>query len=25
MSIPCGWWIGEQEQARVVKCIKDGW
>lgn len=25
ISIPCGWWIGEQEQERVVQCIKDGW
>jgi perosamine synthetase len=25
ISIPCGWWVGEQERERVVQCIKGGW
>lgn len=25
ISIPCGWWIGEQERERVVQCISSGW
>jgi perosamine synthetase len=25
VSIPCGWWMGEQELARVVQCIGSGW
>jgi len=24
ISIPCGWWIGEQELERVVECIQGG-
>lgn len=25
ISIPCGWWVGEQERERVVQCISSGW
>ncbi|HXA47777.1 MAG TPA: DegT/DnrJ/EryC1/StrS family aminotransferase [Burkholderiaceae bacterium] len=25
ISIPCGWWMGEQELERVVQCIGSGW
>lgn len=25
ISIPCGWWMGEQELERVVSCISGGW
>ncbi|SRR5579875_1129694 len=25
ISIPCGWWVTEEDRARVVDCIKSGW
>ncbi|MFH1044820.1 MAG: DegT/DnrJ/EryC1/StrS family aminotransferase [Pseudomonadota bacterium] len=25
LSIPCGWWLTEEERARVVACIRSGW
>jgi dTDP-4-amino-4,6-dideoxygalactose transaminase len=25
ISIPCGWWVGDDERERVVQCIRDGW
>ena len=25
LSIPCGWWLGEQELERVADCIRSGW
>jgi dTDP-4-amino-4,6-dideoxygalactose transaminase len=25
LSIPCGWWVGEEEREFVVECIRTGW
>ena len=25
LSIPCGWWVGEEERESIVKCIRAGW
>ena len=25
LSIPCGWWVGEEERQYVVNCIREGW
>lgn len=25
LSIPCGWWVGDEERKRVVECIRSGW
>ena len=25
LSIPCGWWVGEEEREHVVECIRTGW
>lgn len=25
LSIPCGWWVGDEERECVVDCIRDGW
>lgn len=25
VHIPCGWWVGEEERALIVNCIKKGW
>ena len=25
VSIPCGWWVDEEDRARVLACLRDGW
>lgn len=25
LSIPCGWWVGDEERELVVECIRAGW
>lgn len=25
LSIPCGWWVGDEERERVVECLRSGW
>lgn len=25
LSIPCGWWVSEEERTRIVECIRAGW
>lgn len=25
LSIPCGWWVGDEEREFVVECIRAGW
>jgi dTDP-4-amino-4,6-dideoxygalactose transaminase len=25
VSIPCGWWVTEEDRAYIVNCIKGGW
>jgi dTDP-4-amino-4,6-dideoxygalactose transaminase len=25
LSIPCGWWVGDEERERVTECIRAGW
>jgi hypothetical protein len=25
LSIPCGWWLTEDERERIVACIRAGW
>ena len=25
LSIPCGWWVGDEERERVAECIRSGW
>jgi len=25
LSIPCGWWVGEEERERVIECLRSGW
>jgi perosamine synthetase len=25
ISIPCGWWVGDEERERVVQCLRAGW
>lgn len=25
LSIPCGWWVGDEERERVVACLRSGW
>lgn len=25
VSLPCGWWVGAEDRARVAECIKAGW
>jgi perosamine synthetase len=25
ISIPCGWWLGDQELERVTQCVRSGW
>lgn len=25
LSIPCGWWVGDEERARVLACLRGGW
>jgi perosamine synthetase len=25
ISIPCGWWVGDQERTRIIDCLRDGW
>jgi len=25
LSIPCGWWVGNEERERIVECLRSGW
>ena len=25
LSIPCGWWVSDEDRERIVDCIKSGW
>jgi dTDP-4-amino-4,6-dideoxygalactose transaminase len=25
LSIPCGWWVGDEDRERVVACLRSGW
>lgn len=25
VSVPCGWWVSDEDRARVVDCIRGGW
>jgi dTDP-4-amino-4,6-dideoxygalactose transaminase len=25
VSIPCGWWVGDEERERVAQCLRAGW
>lgn len=25
LSVPCGWWVGDEERELIVKCIRGGW
>lgn len=25
LSLPCGWWVGDEERERVAECLRSGW
>jgi dTDP-4-amino-4,6-dideoxygalactose transaminase len=25
LSLPCGWWVGDEDRERVVACLRSGW
>jgi dTDP-4-amino-4,6-dideoxygalactose transaminase len=25
LSIPCGWWVGDEDRERIARCIRAGW
>jgi dTDP-4-amino-4,6-dideoxygalactose transaminase len=25
ISLPCGWWVTEQDRERVANCVREGW
>jgi len=25
LSIPCGWWVGDEDRERIERCIRAGW
>jgi dTDP-4-amino-4,6-dideoxygalactose transaminase len=25
LSIPCGWWVSEEDRERIVECLRSGW
>jgi len=25
LALPCGWWVGEEERARIASCVRRGW
>ncbi|MBI1891055.1 MAG: aminotransferase class V-fold PLP-dependent enzyme [Burkholderiales bacterium] len=25
LSIPCGWWVSDEDRARIVDCLRSGW